>query len=111
MTWARGSQRLFRPVSPAVEMVHFGGAPAIEMVVHFEASLASSMYCRTVWRWILSSRAMRRIDQPCAAKLAIACCWCTESMLAITAAHPPGFARQRAAFWPFLQVVHFEALH
>src|SRR5512133_1859908 len=81
-------------------MVHFDGEPGVERVVHFEASRPLGRYCRTVLRWILSSRAMRRIDQPCAAKLAIACCWCTVSTLAITAAHTPGFTGHRAAFWP-----------
>src|SRR5215212_3688851 len=80
---------LFRPIFPAVEMVHFAAEPAVEMVVHFEASSAAETYCLTVRRWSLSSRAMRRIDQPRAAKLEIACCWFTESMLAIDGAHTP----------------------
>ncbi len=60
-------------------MVHFEGEPAVEMVAHFEAASDRGKYRLTVLRWTLSSRAMRRIDQPRAAKLEIACCWFTEA--------------------------------
>src|SRR6266581_6401977 len=100
MSFSCAPQALFRPLFPAVEMVHFGGEPGVEMVVHFEAAWACERYCLTVLRWSLSSRAMRRFDQPCAAKLKIACCSFTESMLAIMAAHTPAFPGHCAALWP-----------
>src|SRR5436309_6450520 len=90
---------LFRPIFPAVEMVHFGGEPAVEMVVHFESSLDCWMWRWTVCRWIFSSRAMRRIAQPYAAKVKIASRSFTWSMLAIVAAHTPALAGQCAALW------------
>src|SRR6185503_17689840 len=77
----QGWQRLCRPaVEPGVEMAGFDAGPASEPGVEmagFES--ASRRYLPTVSRWRSNSRAIRRWDQPCAAKVKIECCKLTLS--------------------------------
>ena len=90
----QGRQELWRP-DPAIEMAGFeseltsepgvrmagfaagsDSEPGVEMA-GFEA--ANCRYLPTVSRWMSSSRAIRRQDQPCAAKVVIECCKLTLS--------------------------------
>src|SRR5438309_5200723 len=78
---SHGWQRLCRPaVEPGVEMAGFAAGsdaePGVEMA-GFDR--ASRRYLPTVSRLIPSSRAIRRCDQPCAAKVKIECCKLTLS--------------------------------
>src|SRR5947199_5886698 len=75
----QGRQELWRP-DPAVGMAGFGsGSPSEPRVEMAGFDRASRRYLPTVSRLISSSRAIRRCDQPCAAKVKIECCKLTLS--------------------------------
>src|SRR6266566_7647822 len=78
---SHGWQRLWRPtVEPGVEMAGFvpgsDSEPGVEMA-GFDR--ASPRYLPTVSRLMSSSRAIRRCDQPCSARVKIECCKLTLS--------------------------------
>src|ERR1051326_267794 len=91
---SQARQELWRP-DPAVEMAGFGSEspsePRVRMAAFAPGSdsepggemagfdRASRRYLPTVSRLISSSRAIRRCDQPCAAKVKIECCKLTLS--------------------------------
>src|SRR6266849_471682 len=76
---SQGRQELWRP-DPAVEMAGFGsGSPSEPGVEMAGFDRASRRYLPIVSRLIPSSRAIRRCDQPCAAKVKIECCKLTLS--------------------------------
>src|SRR5271163_4506742 len=76
-----GWQRLWRPgVEPGVEMAGSGVGSASEPGVEMAGfEFTSRRYLPTVSRLMSSSRAIRRWDQPCAAKVVIECCKLTLS--------------------------------
>src|SRR5437667_5131071 len=93
---SHGWQRLWRPaVEPELQMAGFaagsGSEPRVEMAGFAAGSdsepgiemagfdRASPRYLPTVSRLMSSSRAIRRRDQPCAAKVKIECCKLTLS--------------------------------
>src|SRR3989442_1112477 len=86
--------------SPGVEMRDFGsggsGEPGVEMVGDFAAT---SKYRRTVLRSSLSSRAMRRRDQPCADNCCIVFCSCTLRTFAIVPAVMPSREHSAEIYW------------
>src|SRR5467141_911084 len=91
---SQGRQELWRP-DPAVEMAGFGSGSPSEPRVRLAGFAAESdaepgvemagfdrasrRYLPIVSRLIPSSRAIRRCDQPCAAKVKIECCKLTLS--------------------------------
>src|SRR5207249_4321399 len=78
---SHGWQRLWRPtVEPGVEMAGFVPGSDSEPVVEMAGfDRASPRYLPTVSRLMSSSRAIRRCDQPCSARVKIECCKLTLS--------------------------------
>jgi len=65
------------PKSGMADFAAGSGAEAVNTLAGFEPAKRK---CRpTVSRWMSSSRAIRRCDQPCAAKVIIECCKLTLS--------------------------------
>ena len=65
---------------PGVRMAGFAAGSGAEPVSTLAGFEPAKRKCRpTVSRWMSSSRAIRRWDQPCAAKVVMECCKLTLS--------------------------------